>query len=264
MCTAFIHKGTDLIYGFNMDINVEAFSWEVVAEKDAFYVAFNPIGADKYLASGSNIPEGYADYSGNKLRVQGVNSKGIFAVQLNNMGCKGAPFVISEDAYPLYGIVDKLLSGRITVKEAETIAMNKRLVNMPTGGIDIPDIAMHSLVADVAGNILLLEPGNGMARFGDRYVVLSNFPMLVLPKDLDDEHRGFYGLDRYETANRMLAEADEDFGVQDGLKLLNSVKQVGHWATRVSFVWSKNENAVYYVLENDFEHVTRHAFSEKG
>lgn len=39
MCTAFIHRGRDVIYGFNMDINAEAFSWEVVAEKDAFYVA---------------------------------------------------------------------------------------------------------------------------------------------------------------------------------------------------------------------------------
>jgi len=260
MCTAFIHRGRDVIYGFNMDINAEAFSWEVVAEKDAFYVAFTPINGDEYFTSACGIPEGYADYLGNKLRVQGVNSKGIFAVQLNNMGCKGAPFEVSEDAYPLYGIVDNLLSGRITIKEAEEIAMNKRLLNMPTGGIDIPDIAMHSLVADATGNMLLLEPGNGFARLCGRYSILSNFPILVHPKDLDDEHRGFYGLDRYEIANRILTEADDSFGVQDGLKLLNAVKQIGHWATHISFVWSKNENSVYYVLENDFEHVIRHVF----
>ena len=261
MCTAFVYQGADLIYGFNMDINADAFPWEIVAGEDAFYVALRPAADGNALSSFGALPPGYADYTGGVLRLQGVTAKGVLAVQLNNMGCKGAPFEIREDAYPLYGAVDHLLSGRMTVREAEAIAARKRLVNMPTGTLAIPDLAMHSLIADADGHMLLLEPGCGSARFCGRYAVVSNFPLLVLPKDFSDERAGFYGLDRYETVSRTLSEADDGFGVQDGLKLLHAVRQTGRWATRVSFVWSKKENAVYYAVENDFEHVTRHAFA---
>lgn len=248
-----------MICGFNMDINPEAFKWRVVAGKDAFYVALE--GGE---AVGDALPPGYADYVGGNLRAHGVTAGGVFAVQLNNMGCKGAPFAVRDDAYPLYGMVDNLLSGRMTVGEAEAIAGTKQLVNMPAGAVDIPDIAMHSLIADGEGNTLLLEPGNGYAKLCGRYAVLSNFPVLALPLDLDDAHAGYYGLDRYETANRALSAADESFGVQDALELLNSVKQTGRWGTRVSFVWSKKENAVYYALEHDFGHVQKHAFDGRG
>ena len=259
MCTGFVYKGRDLIYGFNMDIHPEAFTWEITAGKDAFHVSIRA----SVPGGHTDLPEGYADFTGNRLRIHGVTAKGVFAAQLNSMGSSEAPFAVSRDAYPLYGIVDSLLSGRMTVKEAEQIAGSKRLVNMPSGKVDIPDISMHSLIADAEGNVLLLEPGNGYARLFGHYAVLSNFPLLVLPLDLNDGQAGYYGLDRYETASRMLAGADDGFTAEDGLKLLHAVRQTGHWATRVSFVWSKNENAVYYAVENDFEHVKRHAFGRQ-
>ena len=262
MCTAFVHRGTDVIYGFNMDINAEAFTWEVAAEKDAFFVAIKADESARNAAlSQGDIPQGYADYTENRLRTHGVTSKGVLAVQLNCVGGRSAPFLVSPDAYPLYGMVDHLLSDRMTVREAEEIATSKRLVNMPSGSVDLPEIAMHALIADAEGRTLLMEPGSGWARFSGRYAVVSNFPLLVLPRDLNDERAGYYGLDRYETINRALWEADAGFCVQNALELLKAVSQTGRWATRVSFVWSKNENAVYYALEHDFDHVRRHAFA---
>ena len=58
----------------------------------------------------------------------------------------------------------------------------------------------------------------------------------------------------------ILRNSTDDFSVQEGLALLKAVKQEGNWATRVSFVYSASENAVYYALERDFEHVRKHTF----
>ena len=58
----------------------------------------------------------------------------------------------------------------------------------------------------------------------------------------------------------ILRNSTDDFSVQDGLHLLREVKQEGNWATRVSFVYSANENAVYYALERNFDQANRHQF----
>ena len=55
-------------------------------------------------------------------------------------------------------------------------------------------------------------------------------------------------VDRYDAALSILRESGDDFSARDALKLLDAVKQTGHWGTRVSFVYSGNENAVYYAL----------------
>lgn len=63
---------------------------------------------------------------------------------------------------------------------------------------------------------------------------------------------GYYGKDRCDTALSILRESDDEFSVRDGLRLPDAVKQTGRWGTRVSFVYSGNENAVYYALEGVF------------
>ena len=68
------------------------------------------------------------------------------------------------------------------------------------------------------------------------------------------------GDDRYERAKRILDGSDDDFSVWDAFSLLYEVRQEGPWATRVSFVYSVKENAVYYTENNDFEHIKKYAF----
>lgn len=55
MCTAFIHKGADVIFGFNMDINEGAFPYDVYATEDWFGVG-TPADLDAF----SGQPEGPA------------------------------------------------------------------------------------------------------------------------------------------------------------------------------------------------------------
>ena len=60
------------------------------------------------------------------------------------------------------------------------------------------------------------------------------------------------GDDRFERADELLKHCNDSFSVAEAFQILKSVKQEGIWATRVSFVYSVNENRVYYVENNDF------------
>lgn len=241
MCTGFVRKGKDMIVGFNMDINVGAFNYEVVANKEQFYVEIK-------------------DNQAGSIKAHGINHLGNFANQLNNMNFTKAPFRFGEDVVPLYKIVDDYISGKISYGDILKMVNEKEIVNMPEQAINIPCVAMHSLIADREGHIMILEPGNGYSVIQEKYAALSNFTFLESPADLIPESYGYYGKDRYDKAMEILRASNDDFSVQDGLALLNAVKQTGTWATRVSFVYSNNENAVYYVIENDFDHVIRHRF----
>ena len=124
----------------------------------------------------------------------------------------------------------------------------------------MPDLSFHSLIADKEGHIMILEPGNGYSVIQEKYAVLSNFAVLEPPADFEPSKFVYYGKDRYDKAMNILRDSTDDFSVQDGLHLLKEVKQEGNWATRVSFVYSANENAVYYALERNFDQVKRHQF----
>ncbi len=240
MCTGFVRKGKDVIVGFNMDINIRAFDYDIVANKEQFYVE---------IKSGEVT-----------VKAHGINHLGNFASQLNNMDFTKAPFRLGKNVVPLYEIVDDYISGKISYNEILKMASEKEIVNMPGQAINIPCIAMHSLIADRQGHIMILEPGNGYCVLQGDYAALSNFAFLENPANLTPENYGYYGKDRYDKAMKLLRESNDDFSIQDGLELLKAVRQTGEWATRVSFVYSNNENAVYYVIENDFDHVTRHQF----
>ena len=58
----------------------------------------------------------------------------------------------------------------------------------------------------------------------------------------------------------ILKSSERNFGYNDMLKLLKELKQDGRWGTRISFVYSKNENAVFYCLNGDFDNVGRWDF----
>ena len=81
-----------------------------------------------------------------------------------------------------------------------------------------------------------------------------------LPGDLTPEKFGYYGVDRYETALNMIGKAGEGFTTEDALAVLDAVKQVQWAPTQVSFVYSQNENRVYYTLQHDFNHIRIHQF----
>lgn len=261
MCTAFVRYGKDYVCGFNMDINEGAFDWQLHMDESIFAVAM-PMDSNlsAQLPQGLRIPPEYMAYEGGMLLVQGIGKNGHFGTQLNNLRFSKAQFEISDGSVPLYYLVDSFIRGKNNLRDVEQYARSKKVVNLPTGSVEIPDMGMHSLLSDAAGNILVVEPGNGISIPCEKYAVMSNFPVLELPADFTAENFGYYGKDRYDKALSILRNSTDDFSAEDGLALLDAVKQTGKWGTRVSFVYSGNENAVYYTTERDFANVKKHLF----
>lgn len=244
MCTAFVRKGSDIITGFNMDINIEAFKYDIYANDSEFYIGMK-----------SPFDENVV------IKIHGVNSLGNFANQLNNMDFHKVPYRESDTSISIDRIVDDYISDRIDLDGIRDIADTKEITQIPGSVIDIPTIAFHSLIVDKRGRIMILEPGNGYSMICEKYAALSNFSLLELPVDLTGDKYGYYGKDRYDIAIECLRKSTDDFGVHDGLEILNKVKQKGNFATRVSFVYSLNENSVYYCLDGQFDQVKKHVFS---
>lgn len=264
MCTAFVRNGQDYICGFNMDINEGAFDWKLVMDEEVFAVTFSmKRNISELMPIGGMIPSEYVDFENDVLKVQGVNRNGNFGNQLNNMRFIKAQFEVGENCVPLYYLVDSFIRGKSTLQDIERYVRTKKIVNLPTASIDIPDMAMHSLMSDANGNIIVVEPGNGFSVLSEKYAVMSNFTVMELPEDFTPENFRYYGKDRYDTALSILRNSDDNFSVRDGLALLDAVKQVGEWGTRVSFVYSRNENAVYYTTEHDFANIKKHCFGVK-
>ena len=136
----------------------------------------------------------------------------------------------------------------------------RQVCNIP--GDTGASVALHSLFVAPDGSIVFVEPGNGYAVIREKYFTVTNFSILEPPLDLNEEQFGFYGVDRYRKSLSMLKNSTDDFSVADGLRLLNEVKQTGEWGTRFSFVYSKNENSVYYCIEGQFDCVKVHHFAQ--
>lgn len=258
MCTGFVRRGKDVICGFNMDINAGAIDYGVYTEPDKFYIGTQVKVSPEEEAE---LPEGIFRVDNGVRKIHGVNSNGCFGNMLNNMNCRKAPFRMDPSVISLDQLIDDYISGRVSFQELKQIVDTREIVNIPSGSVQIPDLTFHSIFSDKKGNILIAEPGNGYSVIREKYAVLSNFPLLELPTDFEPSRFGYYGKDRYEKALEILKNSTDDFSVQDGLRLLQEVKQEGNWATRVSFVYSANENAVYYVLERNFDQVKKHCFS---
>ena len=229
MCLAIAFKGNDLLYGFNLDIDPAVWQYSVHKTKNYFAVGIT-VGKTTYL-------------------VHGIRKNGNFGnVPYMNGADFPAPSGLRRERIDLMN--DRYIRGKYSFADIEEILRAKAVVNIPAA-------SMHSLIGNAAGDFLIVEPGYGYKKVKEHFAVLSNFPTLT---ELSDDSNPFYGKDRYDRAVSVLSNADADFSVENALQLLGDTKQEGKWATRVSFVWSQNENAVYYFLNGDSSHIEKHQF----
>lgn len=228
MCTGFIHKGNDLIYGFNLDIDPNVWSYDIYKNKNYFTVGIK-VGSTTYFTHGVNREGNFGNLpymNGEEFECKNTNTQRIDL------------------------LIDKYIRGKISFDKLENIVDTKTIVN-------IKAVTMHSLIGDMNGNIILLEPGYGIKKIKENYGVITNFPILTKLENYDNP---FYGKDRYDVVTKTLSNANRNFSVNDAMELLKKVKQVGQWATRTSFVYSKNNNKIYYCLNNKFDEIFIHKF----
>lgn len=220
MCTAIAFKGDDLLYGFNFDVDPAVWPFTVRKNKNLFAVGI-AAGKTTYLVHGINRCGSF----GNVPYMNGD------AVPVPHRGLRARIDLMS----------DRYVRGRYSLADVEDILRTKTLYGIPAA-------PMHSLIGNGDGQMLIVEPGLGYRRVDENYAVLTNFPVLTA---LPDYSNPFYGKDRYDKAVSVLSSARPDFSAEDALQLLYDVRQEGQWATRVTFVWSRNRNAVYYYLNGN-------------
>lgn len=225
MCTGFIKKGKDTIFGFNMDLPDGLWDFKLYPRKDMFYVGIK--------------------VKGKIYKTHGVNSRGQFADMpyMNAMGC--GQYRRGKAYQRLDLLVDGYIAGKLNCQDVAEACRTHTIVN-------VPDCSMHTLFGDAEGRMLLVEPGFEAVELKGDHAVISNFPVLEKPEKLLPENFDWYGVDRYRKAQEMLRQADDSFGLEEGMAVLEAVSQTQHAPTRVSFVYSVNTNSVRYVLERDF------------
>lgn len=230
MCTAFAKKGDDLFFGYNLDLGLGVWDYKIYAKNNAFYVGIK--------------------VNGKVYKTHGVTCDGRFACLPYMNELEKGVYKRGKNHKRIDLLVDEYIGGKLDFAQLSTIAKEKQIVN-------VPNCSMHSLIGDKNGNILLLEAGIGTKEIAQDFALIANFSALDTPKDLSSP---FYGYDRYCAAKELLDKSKSDFSVKDGLNVLKASLQKGEWATRVSFLYSTNDNSVYYALNGDFDNILVHRF----
>ena len=232
MCTRFVCNGNDRITGFNFDIDLSVWKHKVIEEKERFYI-------------GILRPDGtYHSY-------HGVNKNGNAGTLLYVHGNPDGAYEDNENCMTIADLTEQFIKAQLTIDDVLQIVKSKKITYAP-------DATMQAMLSDVHGRVLIIEPGIGYLEEHKKYSLITNYSLM---KPESTKNFIVPGDDRYERALELFDRCDHDFSVSDAFTLLKAVRQEGVWATRVSFVYSASEQAVYYVENNHFEHITKFAFS---
>lgn len=231
MCTRFVYRGNDMITGFNFDIDLSVWKHKVIEERERFYIGIlRPDGA-------------YHSY-------HGVNQNGNVGTLLYVHGNPAGVYQKGREFMTIADLTEQFINAQISFDDVLQIAKSKKIVYAP-------DATMQAMLSDVQGRTLVIEPGIGYREEQSKYSLITNYS-LMKPESTKD----FIvpGDDRYERALPLLDNCKNKFSLSNAFELLYAVRQEGAWATRVSFVYSANEQTVYYVENNNFEHIRKFKF----
>ena len=130
--------------------------------------------------------------------------------------------------------VDLLLRKK-TLQEIRAIAEKRPVCSEP-------GVTFMGALSDAEGNVLHIVPGQGCLYYEKpAYRVLTNFS----PFKGGAEQHPWMGWDRWHTAEAMLRQASDDFGVEDCFAVLRAVSQTV-CPTVVSMVFDVQERTVYW------------------
>ena len=238
MCIRFLYHGDDVITGFNFDIDLSVWDHKVIVEKDRFYI-------------GILRPDGI------RHSYHGVSRNGNAGTLLYVQGNPAGAYRKDSRCMTIADLTEQFIREKISFDDALQIVREKEIVYAP-------DATMQAMLSDARGRVLVVEPGIGFLEESGRFSLIANDSLLARKGAGGAAALGagpLPGDDRYQRAEAMLKGYGETFAVFDGFSVLRAVSQEGIWATRVSFVYSAAEHAVYCVENNQFQSVSRYEFS---
>ena len=169
MCTRFVYRGSDIITGFNFDIDLSVWTHKVIKEKERFYI-------------GILRPDGvYHSY-------HGVNQNGNAGTLLYVHGNPAGAYQDGGNCMTIADLTEQFIKAQISFDEVLRIVRSKKIVYAP-------DATMQAMLSDVHGRTLVIEPGIGYREEQSKYSLITNYSLLS-----PESTRDFVvpGDDRYE------------------------------------------------------------------
>lgn len=231
MCTRFVCRGDDILTGFNFEIDLAVWDHKIIKEADRFYI-------------GILRPDGV------RHAYHGVNRNGNVGTLLYVHGNPEGAYQNSERCMTIADLTEQFIQAKISFDDALQIVQTQKIVYAP-------DATMQAMLSDRQGRTLIVEPGIGWREDDGRCSLMTNSSVLAPERTMPFLVPGD---DRYERADQLLRTYGNQFTVSDAFSVLQAVRQEGRWATRVSFVYSANEHAVYYTENNHFSRIERYRF----
>ena len=232
MCTRFVCRGDDTITGFNFDIDLAVWNHKIIKEKDRFYI-------------GILRPDGV------RHSYHGVNRNGNVGTLLYVHGNPEGAYQNSKGCMTIADLTEQFILAKISFDDALHMVQKRKSVYAP-------DATMQAMLSDQQGRPLIVEPGIGWREEHGRCSLITNYSVLAPESTMPFLVPGD---DRYERACELLNTYGKHFTVSDAFSVLQAVRQEGLWATRVSFIYSAKEHAVYYVENNHFSQIEKYEFS---
>lgn len=227
MCTSFMFRGNDTLIAMNYDNSGKK-------------LKLAPYREDLFMVT---------QYVYGKVRpLFGIRSDGIMVNQQVVNECEAGKFRIGLKVLHTAAFLKRILTQKKVKKDFSKYLATHKIVSPPK-------YSLHMLIACADKPSYIIEPGRGTIQYpaDKRYIAMSNCPVCDFQKTGTWE--GF-GVDRQLKVEEVLQKAPDSFGVKDAFKLLEAVHQTEElWTTEFSFVYSYNENKVYYCYDHKFDEI---------
>ena len=230
MCTSIVSNRKKTIVGWNLDIlDMEH---RIRPTEDGVYIEIN------------DATEGW-------MPLFGANKRGDFV---------GMPtcWPFDERSNPVPGSENLIMLDIDLLLQKKTLSEIHHIVS-DQAVCSVPGVTFQAQLSDREGNVLQIIPGQENRYLEKpKYSVLTNFS----PYKMDTEQHPWMGWDRYQTAERMLNAASDDFDVDDCFDILKAVSQEV-CPTVVSMVFDVTENKVYWCENREWEQVKQKQLSNE-
>ena len=230
MCTSIVSNRKKTIVGWNLDIlDMEH---RIRPTEDGVYIEIN------------DATEGW-------MPLFGANKRGDFV---------GMPtcWPFDERSNPVPGSENLIMLDIDLLLQKKTLSEIHHIVS-DQAVCSVTGVTFQAQLSDREGNVLQIIPGQGNRYLEKpKYSVLTNFS----PYKMDTEQHPWMGWDRYQTAERMLNAASDDFDVDDCFDILKAVSQEV-CPTVVSMVFDVTENKVYWCENREWEQVKQKQLSNE-
>ena len=221
MCTSIVINRKKTIVGFNLDIlNMEH---RVRPTDEGVYIEIN------------DAKEGW-------MPLFGANNRGDFVAMPTCWPFDQRSNPINEKCRNIIMLDIDLLLKKKTFNEIKEIVKNEMIYS-------IPGVTFMSALSNKNGDVLHIVPGQGSEYYEKpEYKIMTNFS----PYKQDKEKHDWMGWDRYNKAEEMIKNSNDNFDIKDCFNILKEVSQT-MCPTVVSMVFDVGNNVVYWCENRQWE-----------